>query len=62
MKTTIDYLVSNQMAQELDQLMGYNLPWQQAQLESGIQYFKLDEELAGNIWLPEIGFVYSPGS
>ena len=46
MKTTIDYLVSNQMAQELDQLMGHNLPWQQAQLESGTQYFKLDEELA----------------
>ena len=46
MKTTIDYLVSDQMAQELDQLMGHNLPWQQSQLESGIQYFKLDEELA----------------
>jgi hypothetical protein len=46
MKTTIDYLVSNQMAQDLDRLMGDNLPWQQAQLESGIQYFKLDEELA----------------
>jgi len=46
MKTTIDYLVSNQMAQELDQLMGHNLPWQPSQLESGIQYFKLDEELA----------------
>ena len=41
MKTTIDYLISNQMAQELDQLMGHNLPWEQSQLESGIQYFKL---------------------
>ena len=46
MKTTIDYLVSNQKTQELDRLMGHNLPWEQAQLESGIQYFKLDEELA----------------
>lgn len=43
MKITIDYLVSNQMAVELDQLMGHNLPWEQVQLESGIQYFKLDE-------------------
>jgi hypothetical protein len=43
MKITIDYLVSNQMAQELDQLMGHNLPWEQAQLESGIQYFKLNK-------------------
>ena len=46
MKTTIDYLVSNQMAQELDQLMGYNLPWQQSQTKTGVNYFKLDEELA----------------
>jgi len=46
MKTTIDYLVSNQMAVELDQLMGHNLPWQQASTKDGVNYFKLDEELA----------------
>ena len=46
MKTTIDYLVSNQMTQELDQLMGHNLPWQQSQTKTGVNYFKLDEELA----------------
>ena len=45
MKTTIDYLVSNQMAVELDQLMGHNLPWQQSQTKTGVNYFKLDEEL-----------------
>ena len=46
MKTTIDYLVSNQMAQDLDRLMGHNLPWEQAETKTGEQYFKLDEELA----------------
>ena len=34
------------MAQELDQLMGHNLPWQQASTKDGVNYFKLDEELA----------------
>ena len=43
MKTTIDYLISNQMAQELDQLMGHNLPWKQAETKTKIQYFKLNE-------------------
>ena len=42
LKSTIDYLVSNQMALELDQLMGHNLPWQQSETKEGIQYFKLE--------------------
>mgnify|MGYP003628159361 FL=1 len=42
MKTTIDYLVSNQMAQDLDRLMGHNLPWEQAETKTGEQYFKLE--------------------
>ena len=42
LKSTIDYLVSNQMALELDQLMGHNLPWQQSKTKEGIQYFKLE--------------------
>ena len=46
MKTTIDYLVSSQMAQELVELRGHNLPWQQSSTKDGINYFKLDEELA----------------
>ena len=50
------------MALELDQLMGHNLPWQQSSTKDGVNYFKLDEELAWDIWLPEIGFVYSWGS
>lgn len=46
MKQTIDYLISNQMALELDKLMGHDLPWQPSSTKSGIIYFKLDEELA----------------
>ena len=42
MKTTIDYLVSNQMAQDLDRLMGHNLPWEQVATKTGEQYFKLE--------------------
>ena len=42
MKTTLDYLIANQMAQELDNLMGNNLPWKQAETKSNIQYFKLE--------------------
>ena len=42
LKSTIDYLVSNQMALELDQLMGHNLPWQQFETKEGIKYFKLE--------------------
>ena len=42
MKTSIDYLVSNQMAQDLDRLMGHNLPWKQAETKTGGQYFKLE--------------------
>ena len=44
MKSTIDYLVSNQMALELDQLMGYNLPWQPSKTKTGVSYFKLNEK------------------
>ena len=29
-----------------------------ASTKDGVNYFKLDEELAWDIWLPEIGFVY----
>ena len=43
MKTTIDYLVSNQMALELDQLMGHNLPWEQSSTKEGVNYFKLEK-------------------
>tara|TARA_R110000796_G_scaffold250290_1_gene379076 strand:+ start:441 stop:572 length:132 start_codon:yes stop_codon:yes gene_type:complete len=43
MKTTIDYLVSNQMAQDLDRLMGHNLPWQQAETKTKIPYFYLED-------------------
>ena len=44
MKTTIDYLVSNQMAQDLDRLMGHNLPWEQNETKTNEQYFKLNED------------------
>ena len=43
MLSTISYLVSNNMTQELDNLMGHNLPWQQAETKDGIKYYKLVE-------------------
>ena len=41
MKNTIDYLVSNQKAVELDKLMGSNLDWQHGETKTGTQYYKL---------------------
>jgi len=41
MLPTINYLVSNQMVQELNNIMGHDLPWQQAETKDGIKYYKL---------------------
>ena len=41
LQTTIDYLIKNQMAVELDRLMGQNLAWQPMET-NGIKYFRLD--------------------
>tara|TARA_R110001592_G_scaffold362013_2_gene674544 strand:- start:281 stop:409 length:129 start_codon:yes stop_codon:yes gene_type:complete len=42
MQITLDYLIAHQMVQELDNLMGHNLPWHQTETKSQIKYFKLD--------------------
>ena len=41
LQTTLDYLIKNQMAVELDRLMGQNLKWQPMET-NGVKYFRLD--------------------
>ena len=41
LQNTIDYLIKNQMAVELDRLMGINLDWHPMET-NGIKYFKLN--------------------
>lgn len=41
LQDTIDYLIKNQMAVELDRLMGVNLDWQQKET-NGVKYYKLE--------------------
>ena len=41
LQTTLDYLIKNQMAVELDRLMGVNKNWQPMET-NGIKYFRLD--------------------
>ena len=42
MQDTIDFLVKGKRIQELNKLMGDNLPWEQKETETKVKYYKLD--------------------
>tara|TARA_B100000768_G_C11268451_1_gene372208 strand:- start:1244 stop:1381 length:138 start_codon:yes stop_codon:yes gene_type:complete len=41
MQNTIDFLVDSKKIQELNKLMGDNLPWEQKETETEVKYYKL---------------------
>ncbi len=41
LQTTLDHLIKNQMAVELDRLMGQNLDWKPKET-NGVKYYKLN--------------------